>query len=138
MNPHRRKYGCELFGVGVDIFKIQRVKDMIKRKKRNVLEKIFTQNEIQRAKQSGRYAEQLASFFAGKEAVFKALNFSWADGIKWTDMEIINDERGPPSVNLMGKAYEVAVRREIREIFLSLSYETDYAICVCIVMRELN
>jgi phosphopantetheine--protein transferase-like protein len=135
MNCNEKRVN-QVFGIGVDILKIQRVLDLTKMKS-TALKKIFTQKEIQDALRAERHFEQyLAEVFACKEAVFKALRFSWADGIKWTDIEIVKEEGGkPPTVNLMGKACAIAKSKGINNILLTLSHETDYVVSVCIALN---
>lgn len=130
------KHNGRLIGVGIDIFRVQKVFATIKRGNEKAFKKIFTENELRRAKKSGRRVEHLASCFAGKEAVFKALSLSWADGVKWVEIEIVRNETGSPSVTLTGKACEVAINKGISKILLSLSHETDYVVAVCIALKD--
>lgn len=134
MISNRDQNDYELVGIGIDIFRVQRILDTIKKDKK-ILRRIFTENELLSAQKSERQAEQLASFFSGKEAVFKALRLSWADKIKWTDIEIVKKESGLPRVNLKNRARDIAINKGVGKILLSLSHETDYAVAVCVAIR---
>jgi holo-[acyl-carrier protein] synthase len=57
----------------------------------------------------------------------KVLGTGWAKGIHWTDLEVINEVSGAPTLKLSGKAAEIAKERGIREIILSISHCRSYA-----------
>jgi phosphopantetheinyl transferase (holo-ACP synthase) len=50
-------------------------------------------------------ASCLAARFAAKEAFVKAMGTGLRDGICWTEIEVINDQLGKPSLNLSGRDF---------------------------------
>ena len=52
----------------------------------------------------------------------KSIGTGWSNGIKWTDIEVINEMGGKPYVKLNGKAIEVCADRGIDEILISISH----------------
>ena len=48
--------------------------------------------------------------------------------MKWTDIETLNDEMGRPYLNLYGSVKELAEKKHIDNISVSLSHCQDYAI----------
>jgi holo-[acyl-carrier protein] synthase len=71
--------------------------------------------------------------FAGKEAVFKALN-TYPDMLKhWNEIEILSSDNGAPYVKLHGNMKKVAEQKEIQQIMLSLSYDKEYALAFCVM-----
>ena len=48
------------------------------------------------------------------------------------DIEIINNSRGRPEVNLYGKAQKLAEKKELETIHISISHEKKYAIAEAI------
>jgi len=72
-----------------------------------------------------------ASRFAAKEAVFKSLHID-SDSFQLTDIEIIATEFGGRAVQLSGQIQEIASRKEISKIELSVSHEKDYVIAFAI------
>lgn len=114
-------------GLGTDIIEIERVKRAVDRQ--NFRNNVFTETEqaycLSRGKNS---AASYAARFAAKEAFFKALGMGIL--MPLTDVEIVNDERGAPKINLRGK---VATLVGAKKISLSLSHSKDFATAVCII-----
>ena len=85
---------------GVDIIEIPRIKSVADRYGERFLRRIYTEREVAYCR--GR-APQLASRFAAKEAVMKALG-TGIRGVRWRDIEIARKPGGPPTVVLHGTA----------------------------------
>ena len=117
-----------IFGLGTDIIEIERIKKAIAKK--NFLNNVFTPAEQDYCNSRGKFsaAASYAARFAAKEAFFKALGTGIL--LPLTNVEIINDERGVPMINLRGK---VAALAESKKISLSLSHSHDFATAVCII-----
>jgi holo-[acyl-carrier protein] synthase len=115
-------------GVGTDIVEISKIKNYASRE--DFLLRTFTQQELSYAssKDSGkRKMEHLATTFAGKEAVFKALGLVYFEP---REIEILRDEKRKPYVQLSGKTKELA---ENKKIELSLSFTKDNAVGFAVV-----
>ena len=117
---------------GVDIIEISRIRKMVKRWGKRFLDRIYTDTELRICK--GR-PDKLASRFAGKEAVMKALG-TGARGISWREIEIASQPSGKPVVNLYGKAQEKARSLGLEELAISLSDSREYS--VAFVVGELK
>ena len=117
---------------GVDIIEISRIRKMIKRWGTRFLDRIYTDTELRICK--GK-PERLASRFAGKEAVMKALG-TGARGISWREIEIASETSGKPVVNLYGKARAKAESIGLNELAISLSDSREYS--VAFVIGELK
>lgn len=108
---------------GVDLVWTARIAEMLRDHGQKFLDRCFTPAEqAYCASNTKRHVEHLAARFAAKEAVLKALGTGLADGISWTDVEIVRDASGRPEVVLHGRAAEVAVRQCIRTWLVSLSH----------------
>ncbi len=114
-------------GIGTDIVKIERIKNSITKFKSKFQDKIFTKEEWNYCWNKKNPYPSLAARFAAKEAVLKALG-TGKGIIKWVDVEVINNANGKPSINLTGKAAEVARAQYISNFNLSLSHCSDYAV----------
>ncbi len=110
--------------VGVDIIEIERIKLTFARYPTRFLEKIYTQGE--QAYCRGR-APQLASRFAAKEAVMKALG-TGVRGVGWRDIEVQRKRGRAPEIVLHGRAKARAERMGIVRIAISLSHSREFAI----------
>lgn len=51
-----------------------------------------------------------------------------ATGITWHDMEVVSDAEGRPSMRLSGAAAEIAARRGVTRIHLSMSHDAGVAV----------
>ena len=64
-----------------------------------------------------------------KEAAAKALGTGmWRQGILWTDVEIVSEASGRPSLRLHGEALALAQRLNWNEVSLSLTHSRAHAI----------
>jgi holo-[acyl-carrier protein] synthase len=113
-------------GIGVDIIEIARIKSAIKQNKDKFLHKIFTKKEISYCKnrRAWRFPE-LAARFAAKEAYSKAIG-TGIRGIKWKEIEVINDKHGKPNLYIREKL--------IKNAMLSISHSENYAVAVVMVL----
>src|SRR5210317_1403055 len=86
--------------IGIDIIEIKRIKQAIERYGDNFTNRVFTPWEIQYCRGKIDPFFSFAGRFAVKEAVFKAVGTGFAEGVKWTSVEVVNDPSGQPQVRL--------------------------------------
>jgi len=113
-------------GIGTDILKIQRIRDGLVGGG-SFLSKSFTEKEQDQARQRPDPALFFATRFAGKEAVFKCFGVDGGD-IRLNEIEILGTDTGQPQVSLLGRVLDIAAQRGIRNIRVSLSYDSEYAV----------
>ncbi len=117
-----------IIGVGIDLIEVERVLRACER--RHFLERIFTEAEIS---QADKKRERLASDFAVKEAVTKAMGTGFR-AMAPHDIECLRDEAtGAPFVRLSDRARKQADELGISSIHVSISdtagFTTAVAIC---------
>ena len=110
--------------IGTDIIEVSRVRKVVETWGKRFLNRVYTKPELELCKDK---PEKLASHFAGKEAVMKALG-TGARGISWREIEILSEPSGKPVVNLYGKAREKADSLELDGLAISLSDSREYAV----------
>jgi holo-[acyl-carrier protein] synthase len=118
--------------VGVDIVEVRRVAALAAQP--NGLAGVMTERERDYCRGRARPAEHLAARFAAKEAVLKALGTGLAEGIRWTDVEILKDHGGRPQVALHDAAAALASERRLHRIDVSLSHTSDLAIAEAVAL----
>jgi holo-[acyl-carrier protein] synthase len=91
------------------------------------LQRVFTQKEILYCSSRKAATQHYAGRWAAKEAVLKVLGTGWAKGIQWTDVEIVNEVTGAPTLHMTGRAAEIAKQRGIREVLITISHCRAYA-----------
>ena len=113
---------------GTDIIEIARIENVFHKYGSRFLNRIYTEGEQEYCK--GR-APQLASRFAAKEAVMKALG-TGVRGVGWKDIEIKRERGGPPYIELHGRAQTRASKMDLSDISISLSHSNDFAIATVV------
>ncbi|MBN1305367.1 MAG: holo-ACP synthase [Anaerolineales bacterium] len=117
---------------GVDQIEINRVQIAVMRHGRRFLERVYTRAELDICK--GKIAS-LAVRFAGKEAVAKALGCGIGD-VAWKEIEILNNERRAPQLNLHGAAAQKARLLGLRIWSISLSHDQSTAIAFVVALGK--
>lgn len=123
-------------GHGVDLTEVARIADLRNRYAERFLERCFTTHEQDTCLPARRADERLAARFAAKEAVLKALGTGLRRGIGWTDVEVVTEPSGQPTVRLHGSAAHIAARLGVTRWHLSLSHAAGFAIASAIAEQD--
>lgn len=113
---------------GNDIVKVDRIDKLYEKHGDKFLERVFTKSEIEYCKNKKHITKSLALRFAAKEALLKSLGTGLRFGFKMTEIEVVNDKLGAPSINLYGAVKKYADEMKVNQIHLSLSDDGEYAI----------
>ncbi|MBI4682483.1 MAG: holo-ACP synthase [Nitrospirae bacterium] len=122
-----------IYGIGIDIVKIQRMKDASEKWGRKFFEKILSDNEISYCYERSDPYPSLAVRFAAKEALIKAIGAEIAFSMK--DVEVVNNEKGRPTILAKGKLEEFLRDKAIKHCHLSLSHEKEFGVA-CVVLES--
>ena len=95
----------------------------------------FTRPEIDYCRARGKCYEHMAARFAAKEAVLKALGTGLVTGMRWTDVEVVNEEGGRPHVKLAGAVAAFAERLGVQQLEVSLSHTSGLALAQALALR---
>ena len=112
----------------IDIVNIERIDRSIARWGNLFVRRVFTGREIDRCQKQVRPSECFAVRFAAKEAFLKAIGLGRRRGIRWTDIEVVNDSMGKPSLLFHRKAMEWVQTLRIHQALLTLSHDRPYAV----------
>lgn len=121
-----------MHAVGIDIIEIDRIAETFARFGARFLRHIYTEGEIAYCR--GR-APQLASRFAAKEAMMKALG-TGIRGVGWRDIEVVRQRGGAPALILHGRAEKIAERQGVLHSALSLSHSKEYAVASVVIEKR--
>jgi len=124
-----------LKGIGIDIIEVERVWRAYRRRPDKFLKRFFTLREQKALLLRQHPAASLAARFAAKEAVAKALG-TGIGKVAWTELEIMNKAEGGPSVLLSGRAAEIASKKGISHIHISLAHEKSFAVACAVALGE--
>ena len=124
-----------ILGNGVDIVKNSRIKNSIKSKK--FIKRIYTLSEINDSNSRKiNKAVYFAKRFAAKEAFAKALGTGFSNNINFKDINIKNNKKGKPFININKKLKNKIFKKfKISKFkcFLSMSDEKNYSISFVII-----
>ena len=124
-----------ILGTGIDIIEVERIEQALLRHGDRFLARLFTPGEIAYSESSKTHrTRRLAARFAAKEATLKAFGLGLRD-VKWTDIEVVHDALGKPSLRLTGRLAEIAAERGVARLHLSLSHCKEYAIAQVVAER---
>ena len=126
-----------ILGHGIDIVETARIKYLVEEHGQRFLDRCFTPAEqAYAARNPKRYFEHLAGRFAAKEAVLKVLGTGWRGGIAWTDIEIVKQPSGQPTIALTGESKIIADRLGINAWHVSISHIETHATASAIGSKE--
>jgi|TARA_B100001093_G_scaffold86752_1_gene78560 holo-[acyl-carrier protein] synthase len=125
----------KIYGIGVDLIKIKRIKKLLKSKK-NSKKRLFTIHENKISRRIRNKEMYFAKRFAAKEAFSKALGTGISDGLNFNEIETFSNNKGKPSLKILGKS-RIIVKKILKNkrytIYLSLSDEKTYAIAFVVI-----
>jgi holo-[acyl-carrier protein] synthase len=126
-----------IVGHGIDIVETSRIRKLVEQHGGHFLDRVFTSAEqAYCAANPKRYYEHLAGRFAAKEAVLKVLGTGWRGGIAWTDVEVVKEPSGLPTIALTGECRRIATGRGIVQWHVSISHIQTHATASAIGLTE--
>jgi holo-[acyl-carrier protein] synthase len=117
-----------LIGTGIDIVECLRIAQMIEKHGELFITRVYTDHEIEYCSARKAATQHYAGRWAAKEAVLKALGTGWRRGISWRDIEVRNDAKGAPTVQLRGGAHDVMAAARIGKLHVSISHCRSFAV----------
>lgn len=117
-----------IFGVGVDIVEMRRIRASLDRFGDRFAGKVLTAFELDEYDRSKRKVPFLAKHFAAKEACAKALGTGFKRGVGLRNIEVRSEPSGRPYLVCYGAAKDFMARHNINNACLSLADESEYAI----------
>lgn len=121
-----------VIGIGVDIADVARIRMAVERSGEPFIRRVCTPAEHRRCRARRDPAPCLASRFAAKEALAKALQIGIAR-MGMTNAEVCNRDNGAPYFRLHGKLAEWAASQPGLNIQVSLSDGPGYAVAMVVV-----
>jgi holo-[acyl-carrier protein] synthase len=119
-----------IFGIGIDLVKVARIRAAFERHPARFRDRIFTPAESEFCETLADKYPSYAGRFAAKEAFSKALGTGLRGVIGWTEIDVRDNERSRPTIELTGRAAEIL---GIRRVHLSISHLEDYATAIVVI-----
>ena len=124
-------------GVGTDLVSIKRIKEIYLKYPDKFLERVCCEEERIRFLERGAPTVTLAGLFAAKEAVLKALGCGIGP-VSLSEVEIMSNKSTQPLVILHGKALQIADKKNICAIKISISHEMPFASAIAVAVHRQN
>jgi len=115
--------------VGTDIVSIDRVERSLQRFGEKFLQRFLTPSE----RGSLSRLESIAGYWAGKEAIAKALGCGIGGELSFHDIIIYKDKKNAPHFKLSPKAQKL---HGVETSSLSISHDGGFAIAVAVVVQS--
>ena len=123
-------------GIGIDVVRISRMREVIERWEDRFLHRIFTAQEIAYCRSRRDPVPHFAARFAAKEAGLKALGTGLRLGVSWRELEVRRERGGAPSLVLSGRSREIGLARGGDRVLLALTHEGDYALAQAMLVDD--
>ena len=120
--------------LGTDIVEVHGMKDKILSES-GFKETIFTSQEIEYCETKKAKYQHYAGRYAAKEAFFKAIGSGRRYGMKYKEIEILNNHLGKPEILVHGTVKEFCEKNEISNFQVSLSHVKEFATAVVLVEK---
>jgi len=115
-------------GIGIDAVSISEIERYMETFGDTFIKRTFTEQEVVMSQLSAHPAEYLATRFAAKEAVFKAIaHFTKDKGFDLRIVETLNEADGYPAVQMKGKLLSLAEEAGVAAINITMTTEKDFA-----------
>lgn len=124
-----------IFGIGIDLIEVDRIKRVCDKWGSRFTSRIFTKKELDYCNSKRNRYQSLAGRFAAKEALFKALGTGLNFGMRWKEIEVVNDKLGKPSIVLSGEVASFTDRLGIKEALVSMSHTKQFAVAQVIFVK---
>lgn len=125
--------------VGLDIVDVSRVERMLERHGDRVLQRLLLNEEREYCRSKAVPARHVAARIAAKEAGYKAFSQAGTDEVLWwSDMEVVRDDKGRPSLKLLDRALRCAEELGVSGCLLSMSHSDSQATAIVILLRGRN
>lgn len=130
--PNARELPAD-FAVGLDLASVEDVQGSISAHADRYLRRVYTDRELCdcRNPDGTPNARRLAARFAAKESTMKALRVA-DEALPWRSIGVRSDGFGRPSIELTGPAEELAWRRGVTTLDVSLTHEESWAAAVVV------
>ena len=116
-----------IFGTGIDIIEVDRIKNTIQKFSDRFKSKIFTQKDIDYCHSQADPVKHFAARFTVNEAVLKCLGTGMTGAILWKDIEVDKLNSGQPVLNLHGNGKKLFNQLNLKHIHISITHDKTYA-----------
>ncbi len=122
-----------IIGTGIDIVHIPRIHRAVERFGDRFVMRVFCNEETAWCMKKRDPYPCLAGRFAAKEAFVKALGTGFRDGIILSQICVLRLDMGAPGLKLANKASDMAQKKGVEKMHVSISHEREYAVAMVVL-----
>ena len=127
------------FLIGTDLLEKKRIESLFYKSEERFLKKILTDAELKdfdSLSNPKKKISYLSNNFACKEAISKVLGTGFSNGVTMKSIEVRRGKEGAPFVKLKRKAKELALKKGISDIKVSISDTKDHSLAFAIGVNK--
>jgi holo-[acyl-carrier protein] synthase len=124
-----------IFGVGIDVLKVDRIERVFAKHGERFSKHLLMPEERAQLERTARPVRFLAMRFAAKEAIVKGMGTGFAHGVWIRDVGIVQNSWGKPEVVYSARGARVRDSLGIGEGHVTLTDEAGLVVAVAILMR---
>jgi len=126
-----------IFGVGIDVLEARRVHATFARFGEHLVDRLLMPQERVQFERTKRPERFLATRFAAKEAIVKAMGTGFAHGVWIRDVGIVQNAWGKPEVIYSTRGEQVRQQLGVGEGHVTLTDEAGLVVAVAILLRAI-
>lgn len=123
-----------IIGIGCDIVEHSNTIAMEWQNRPSLKHRVFSQDELL-ISNTGNEIHFLSGRFAVKEAVLKCLGTGMADGLSLTDINVLQDSEGRPTLQLSGAIKRISDSMGISSWNLSIAHSNLHSVAFVVAER---
>lgn len=124
-----------IVGIGVDLVEMERIERLVAEYGEKFAARVLTQGEMDAYRLSSRPIAYLASRFAAKEALSKALGTGLRHPVTLHSISVVSDGIGRPELRFHAELPSYLELRGVGQAHLSLAHEHGMA-CAMVVLES--
>jgi len=124
-----------IFGVGIDVLEARRMHATFARFGEHLVDRLLMPQERAQFELTRRPERFLATRFAAKEAIVKAMGTGFAHGVWVRDVGIVQNAWGKPEVIYSTRGEQVRQQLGVGEGHVTLTDEAGLVVAVAILLR---
>jgi len=125
-----------IYGIGTDLLKKTRIAKISAQHPARFAARILSPEELVVFKSHKQPIDYLAKRFAAKEAIVKALGTGFIEGIYFTNISILSNNLGKPTISFSGQTKEYISQRGALHFEISISDDEEYALAFVIITQR--